>query len=449
MPIESTIFAYKALVADAESIAGAICGPGKEDPPTRSTGCERKSFVLAAQADIVGLEQWRAVIAQIDVLRERTSSASLAAIKTSTPLYSPSDAQLRCWANPATNCPAAQQQMSIHSSMIASSADVQNLAQTGLTLFGSFAVSESLSPASGSMTDLPLTNMVAEALREKGGTVYIPTAYPPNLVSQSDFAETIIKSHLDALEVNRAGLQAALVDYATAMASATSAAKTLSSPDYAKALAFTQGSPAVVSLLTSLQSQIDSLESSLFSGQNASPSQGTNQANQQGTSNVSPLLTNPGPNTGGNTGQQQSTPSNGGGVLSQILGADLLVRKIWSDRTVPDNLAALHILMVHALESGGGQLTKANLFTGTKVYFGGGSVATFAVFNSDGAAECSGVVYGYRGYVREKSFESELNRALPEYPVLSDCTTALASSSTSQSPGPNPSSQQGTSVPKQ
>jgi hypothetical protein len=69
------------------------------------------------------------------------------------------------------------------------------------------------------------------------------------------------------------------------------------------------------------------------------------------------------------------------------------------------------LLAVHALESGGSQYSKTNLFLGTRLYFSGGAVATFALMRSDGAITCSGLAYGYRGLVRADDFNYAVQAA--------------------------------------
>ena len=63
---------------------------------------------------------------------------------------------------------------------------------------------------------------------------------------------------------------------------------------------------------------------------------------------------------------------------------------------------------MHALESGGSQLSKSNLFLGSRIYFSGGAVATVGLYESDGKLACSGIAYGYKGYIREKDVERVL-----------------------------------------
>lgn len=71
-----------------------------------------------------------------------------------------------------------------------------------------------------------------------------------------------------------------------------------------------------------------------------------------------------------------------------------------------DDIYRWQILTVKALESGGGVLTKSSIL-GSKVYFSGGAVATYALFQLNGDMSCSGNVYDYDGYIREKDFNKK------------------------------------------
>jgi hypothetical protein len=334
------------------------------------------------------------------------------------PLYVPSPAQLTYRVHPA----AAPAGMAPEAAIVSSSGDIQTLAQTATTLATSFAVNEALSPAAGALSDVSLTNMVARELRSKGATVLVPSAYSPYTFTDPGLGGTVIGARLIALEANRANLQTVIQSYAKSSADATVDSQDSHGPDYQSALSFTKGSATnVVAQLTSLASQIDSFETSLFTGQGGSqPNQQTSGQSNAQANPTSPLVGNgnASSNNAGGTGQQQPT-STSGSLLAQILPTDLLMTRVWGG-LLPSapQLAALRIVTVHALESGGGQLTKTNLFTGTKVYFGGGSVATYQVFQSDGGIRCAGYVYGYRGYVREKTFEADLGG--PELPAYSN-----------------------------
>jgi hypothetical protein len=410
MPIESTLFAYKALAADSKAIAADIC-------PSAIT-CKDKVFIIALPSDVAALVEWRTVLGQIEVLTNRTNAAALATLAAITPAYTRSAAQLAY-----APAPAARQQMVPHAAIVGTSSDVQTLAQTAMTLASSFSVNEALTPASGAISDLPLTNMVLREMQAKGATVFSPSVYPPNLLTNSDLTGTVVYDRLLSLEANRAALRTTVQQYAQASAYAASISQDPNAPDFQAAITFNKTGTTVVALLTALESQIDSFEGSLFSGQStATPNQQTS-----GGAPVSPLVSGgapPTPNPSNPTMPQSSTTNGNGTILQQVLQADLLVRRIWGSSTPSSSiLSDTRILTVHALESGGGQLTKTNLFTGTKVYFGGGSVATYTLFRNDGSIQCAGYVYGYRGYVREKDFEHALGGAdLKAYSSATGCS---------------------------
>jgi hypothetical protein len=79
----------------------------------------------------------------------------------------------------------------------------------------------------------------------------------------------------------------------------------------------------------------------------------------------------------------------------------------------PEDSAALHILLVKALESGG-SVTRYSNVLGTKVSYSGGSVGTYALFSVDGDLECSGNVYEYGGSIKGKDFEEQLRGYNPD-----------------------------------
>jgi hypothetical protein len=53
-------------------------------------------------------------------------------------------------------------------------------------------------------------------------------------------------------------------------------------------------------------------------------------------------------------------------------------------------------------------LTTSNLFLGSRVSFGGGVVATYALYDATGAVKGGGIAYGYEGTVRDKKVYCEL-----------------------------------------
>ena len=94
----------------------------------------------------------------------------------------------------------------------------------------------------------------------------------------------------------------------------------------------------------------------------------------------------------------------------------MLLHEILSN---PNDALNLQLLSVHALESGGGQLTKSNLFLGSRIYFGGGAVVSFSLYDSGGTSICGGVGYGYKGNIREKDIEAVLADAAPAVATVS------------------------------
>jgi hypothetical protein len=75
-----------------------------------------------------------------------------------------------------------------------------------------------------------------------------------------------------------------------------------------------------------------------------------------------------------------------------------------------DKIRDWRMLSLKALESGGSILTGGNLFTGTRVHYSGGAVATYALFKLDGDLDCSGNVYDYGGYISPKNFRKEFRK---------------------------------------
>jgi len=204
-------------------------------------------------------------------------------------------------------------------------------------------------------------------------------------------------------------------------------------------------------------------------GSPASPATGTNpNANPNANANPSPSPT-ANPNQGQQpTGQNQSAQQVTA-LLPQILASDLLAHALWSDdyfwtlltdsswlansledltqagrfadfakdaskvqayasqvRQFADVTKGVRFLNVHALEAGGSQLNKSNFFYGTHIFFSGGAVMTFSLYDVDGVTQCSGLAYNYEGNVREKRYDRSLRApTLPailssEYPCRLD-----------------------------
>jgi hypothetical protein len=412
LPIESTILAYKILVADAAKI--------DESLSTKTAG---RIVVVGTSADIAAIVQLRIVLSQANILEQRLSTLTAALNAINKPNYSR---------------PVIKGNPQLGAGFIASPADVATLIQT---LGSIIAVNQTMSSAAGALNDGTLIALIARGI--DADAVYIPSAYPPNLLTNSDISDTNIGAALIRLEIARRNAIAASNDYLQALKDAAIVATTVrGGPLYSNAEIDAAGViaeravtiNAIVNAVTLASTAVDGFETSLFTGQGYSPAP-TPQTNtptptSPGPAPAAPALpapvpapplpaapapAAPAPPLPQNQGQQPVTSS--GTTLQQLISADLLLRQILSD---PSYSLKLELLSVHALESGGGQLTKSNLFLGSRIYFGGGAVASFALYDSDGTAICSGVGYGYKGNIREKDVET----------VLTDPTPAVANIST-------------------
>jgi hypothetical protein len=337
---------------------------------------------------------------------------------------------------PTTPTPAPTSPASPFSTALAAIPVFQALTQF---IGQAFSVNETLTATQGSMTDLPLMNMVARHLRHDGVEVFEPSVYTPGLLKGADLQGTFLWDALYHLELHRIQLWADIATTSENLnhANFVTLNPTRYSPENVRtALLFAGEAQSYINAAQSLSSNIDSFEASLFGGQAASPS-----ASPSATGNASP--TGGATPTGGttpagstttpaNSAQQTAVPltgtqavpqtptsttlaaGSGGNILPQIIGSDLLARRIWQSTTcaagdVECLTNGVNFLAVHALESGGSELSKTNFWYGVHIFFSGGAVTTFSLYEARGDVVCSGVAYNYRGYVREKHYEAELH----------------------------------------
>ena len=413
-PIESTILAYKILVADAAKIDNYLSA--------KTTG---SIVVVGTSTDIAAIVQLRIVLSQSNILEQRLKSLT---------------DKLNDIVRPVYAHPVIKGNAKLGAGFIASPADVATLIQT----LGSItAVNQTLSSAPGALNDATLINLVVQGIH--ANSVYIPSVYPPNLITDTDISETNIGAALTRLETARRNAITATNDYLQAskdaeiVATTVKGGKVYSDAEIDSAGAFAEKAVtvnALINALTLASTALDGFETSLFTGQGYSPTAPAQSNPPAPTSSNQPPMapalpgpvpvaplpplpapTAPIPATSQSQGQQPVTAS--GTTLQQILSADLLLRQVLSD---PTYSLKIELLSVHALESGGGQLTKSNLFLGSRIYFGGGAVASFALYDSDGTPICSGVGYGYKGNIREKDIEGLLaGSALPVANVSTTC----------------------------
>jgi hypothetical protein len=404
LPIEATILAYKALSADADAMAAAVNSKLTSD---------KSVLVVGTSSDIAAVVQMRIVLGQASILQKRLELLKAAL----TPMAG----------LPQYSVPPAKAQAAAGAGFITSPADVATLIQT----LGSItAVNETLASGAGALNDSTLIALVADKIKAK--SIVIPSQMPPNLLANNDLTGTYLVQALTSLEKARSDAILLAMDNSQALVDGQTLLAAQPSPHPAPALSadlstagqFVEKQPQINSIITligSASTAVDAFEASLFSGQaptsSNTPSPNSNTAGNQpvaGSPNAGgAALPNPGalppPATAPATSptptpqpaaQQSSSPS--GGVLQQVLYADLLLHFM---KLPADQSANVSLLAVHALESGGGQLTKSNLFLGSRTYFSGGAVATFSLFDTNSNLQCSGIGYGYQGYIREKDVE--------------------------------------------
>ena len=376
-PIEATLFSYSALDADASRIAHEI------DTHVH------QPYVVTTANDISVILQWRTVIAQAEGLQKRLDRAQDALVDLANDKLLTS-----CNINPTVQANSAQ----VGAGYTPSGADLQAVAQTIASIT---AVNQTLAPSAGNMTDLPLMNLVAGYLHT--APVFIPSLLPPNLLMARDLGDGPLSSALTDLEVDLGEAQQVAATAADRLADwqtvSNSKAGVCSTGQVATATALVNRWKPASDSLTAAITAVDAFESSLFSGQSP-PSPST----QPSPNAATPALTPTPPLSPGSPSPAQSGgPS--GSTLQQILAADLLYQALMTEGVA---LSTVHFIEVHSLESGGGLLTKSNAFLGSRLYFGGGAVATFTVFNYQGVAECGGVAYSYQGYVKPEDVAREL-----------------------------------------
>jgi hypothetical protein len=110
------------------------------------------------------------------------------------------------------------------------------------------------------------------------------------------------------------------------------------------------------------------------------------------------------------------TPGSSPSPLVAILEADGLAQKLNIDPGTgasPANGSWKHILFLRALESGGSVDKQSNVL-GTKIWYSGGSVGTYALFTLDGEMECSGNVFDFGGSAPAKGFQQEVGKFTPD-----------------------------------
>ncbi len=293
---------------------------------------------------------------------------------------------------------------------------IGSLASTFATVAQLTASTEITSSTSINITDPTLTNLVAETLASVPGvSVYVPNLAVPNLynVADPDVKQSYLYGDLQQLDNQREALEKAAQDDLTASCRATENGK------------------AALKLAVAAIAATDKFEAALYGGGIELPS----------TALVTGLPS-PAPSSAGGSppkapgiqnsvtinNQPQSAKSSapaGPSVMQRLLYVDLLLHDLAAgSQADPQFPRQTYLLSVHALDAGGTQLSKT-VFLSTRQYYSGGAVATFALVNSAGAITCSGLAYGYRGFVAASDFSSAIQSASEKNPKAAPGTANL------------------------
>jgi len=358
LPIEATILAYKAFSASANEMANAINKKISKEPTDRIV-------IICTTDDIAAITQLRIVLGQAQILTGRLYALArdlndqLPERKKEAPSEKP--------AGP----------------FIASPSDVTTLIQT---LGNITAVTETLSSYAAALNDATLVSVLAGKI--KAPSVLVPSVSPPDLMTQRDLNGTCI---MDALVVLDRARDYAVGREIEAQRLKKTDARTTSLVQRIQA-ASTAVDVFVNSLLTGQQYSLSNQDTAAAGNTAPSPKGAKSNAN------------NPAPTAASLQVQGiQPSPAPSGTVLQKILYADLLLH------SVSGKGSTVVLLAVHALESGGSQLTKSNMFLGNRYFFSGGAVASFGLYSYEGRPQCSGVAYGYRGFTRQGEIEDAIN----------------------------------------
>jgi|HubBroStandDraft_5_1064220.scaffolds.fasta_scaffold10826_2 hypothetical protein len=386
--IETTILAYQGLQSDAGGIAAAVAN----NLPSGSR------VIVATPPDVVALLQLRIVLSQIGVLNDRMNELR-------TVLYG-----LGCKPTTSQITPAQVNSGSFISpvlSLFSTPGNIQTMVSTIASLTSS---TESVTGQMGNFTDPTLVSMVAQNLNHSGKPlrVFVPGVAPPNWSSvppakdsktsviDSDRNQSFLYQGVRTLELNRSHLQ----EEAFSAQNNPKKPQCKKDADLAKTLKLIDAASAASDKFVSALIGGPAAPSSSILGEPAAST-----GAKPGSAKPGPAKPTPGaPNQITQTvnvnpaGSPAAGPS-GPTPLQQLLYVDLLMHYL-ADKATSEILPDVYLISVHALEAGGSQLTKTQTFLGTRQYYSGGAVATFMLIDHGGFIRCSGIAYGYRGFVK-------------------------------------------------
>jgi hypothetical protein len=386
---ESVVLEYQASAESASWIDAAVASA------INFTKHPDANVIIATNADIGAIVQLEAVLGQANLIGSRLDQLKNALKTSSFPCYSPVRE-----AKPARV--ARMRSLNIAGFLESTGpAGIQTLVQTIATVG---AVTESVAPAPGGLNDTSLINLIANGLTQRlpQGNVYVPSMYPPALINHSFGSWSLIGTSIGKLEESRKNLYAAADAKILSKQCQYTIKDSKGNPTKYNQATINQ----ITAEVTAASSLVDTFETSLFGGQ-APPS--TAQSGGSGT----PAAGGPGSTSAQAQSALASAPS--GTTLQQLLYADLLLRRLGAtpEQPVLDPSKPYYLISVHSLESGGNTLTKSNQLAGGHLFFSGTAVSTFSLFKPDGSTICSGISYGYRGFVAEDRMTAAINDQQP------------------------------------
>jgi hypothetical protein len=357
------------------------------------------------------------------------------------------------------DCSASKAQRSGGMKMQFDTSDVGQAISVFQSALQLFANSEAALEVSGTIQDQALVDGIGRELRNMNVPVLVPDLYTSFSFSGTDYSESPFLARLGQLIAQRNCLQGKLnatadtmettnltaqrdaylrawsdgLDKITDPKTTTAERKELKLEeddllsDIKNLNDMISGSKAAASQATisGIQSLTASIDAFVATLAGASPSSQPTSAGPTSASAPSapgapssgspaaPSPTSPAaPSAASPTPAATPAPSTGAPPpIVSALAADGLARKLSTnpDTDVPDD-SKWRVLAVKALESGGALITQINIL-GSKLYFSGGAVATYALFSFDGTLACSGNVFDYGGYVRASQFAQRFRRA--------------------------------------
>jgi hypothetical protein len=432
--IESEGIAYKSLESDSEAIGcdiflalGLVDSTASGKCPFSTSKAANVKILIGSPTVFSNFQQWQAAmtIARLLLIRVNSLDKSCSDVTSTT--------GGRGGISPTDAMNAVQQGVSILQ-----------------TVLGLFATNESLNGVTGTIQDQALVNAVARQLRVGGMQVIAPDAYPPKLLEMGDGSLFLNRLMLllparDCLQKSADAISQKITDETQAVKTGKIGTTSLSDLEKKQMQDNLSKDTDNQKQMTATISAIDQFITSLTAPSSSNGSQ--NNANNSQASKDST-----GTNSGGTTvnvnpaSNPNLLPTTGTPLMAGLLAADELAQSLqfrgpWLEKQsyIPgdmvtrnrksyeailsvDSTAATppeqdtthwqqstwYVLNLKALESGGGVMSKSNLFSGTKVYFSGGAIATYALFQIDGNFVCSANLYDYDGYVREKDFQMKL-----------------------------------------